>query len=385
MTSTRPALLTPPPLEAYPFIDVMFRQEMVGIAHKPYGASDRSYLKNVFNDTSFKSPDSLRLEQIAPLQAMNEATLDRLLYILRPKLYGASLTTKADFDQTVLDAYDRHIHHMPANTTPCRLEQMASFQLAKAYFTEPADWGQMADLYNESSADQQEAIHQLFVNIMNIKLKELFATPAPKLKLAESLSEAFESKIENGETFFYSEVEKQWLRQASFQQIYRVTISLKGSSDPCLLVATAPTSKQAIALASIYAQTTDDLFCPGNKITIHHNLDEVATADLVPSGVSTINSDRSEIDTLKLVWDFPNVGAFTGHDKTIRDNLVTQIENCSPSLREGLEREHREICRQIHSRSSDTPETFTKAVLSVERTLGLQWSKVQLLEDALGL
>lgn len=386
MTTSRPARLTPPSLEAYPFIDVMFRQQLLGIAHKPYGTSDRCYLDNVFKDASFKSPDSVRLEQIAPLQALSEATLDRLLYILRPKLYGANLTTKADFDLTVTDAYDRYNHHMAVDSAPCSLEQMASFQMAKAYYTEPVHWGQMADLYNNSSVDQQEAIHQFFVNCLNRQLGSIFATPAPKVKLNESFSETFETKIENGETLLYSEIEQKWLNQASFQQIYNVKIDTRGSAEPPLLVATAPTLKQAIALASIYAQTTEaDFSYPGNRITIHHNHDEIATADLQPSGARTQNSDFTENDDLKLVWDLKKVGTSTSHAETMRDNLMTQIENCSPNIREGLKQEHREICRRIAACSHDTPETFIKAVLSVERTLGLQWSKVLMLEDALGL
>lgn len=383
MSSTRPSSLTPPLLEAYPFIDLMFRHHMVDIAHRPYGVSHKRYLDNVFNDTWFRSVDTINPGNTAPLQAMSGDTLDRLLYILRPKISGSVISTKATFDQVVVDAYDQHNHHLSIYD-PCSLEQIASYLVSKAFFTEPVHWGQMAGLYNESSADQQEAIHQFFVNNLNRQLIEIFGAPAPQVKLPETLSKKFETKIENGETLFYSNVEQQWLNQAALQQVYRVTINYKGSSDPDLLVGTGPTVEQAIALASLFAQAAD-ASCPGNRMTIHHLNYDIAIAEIEASGVRTLNNDLSENDHKKLSWDFSKVGIRTDHFKNVRDNLVTLIENCNQNMREGLEQEHLDICRLIASCSSDTPESFTKAVLSVERALGLQWSKSRLLEDALGL
>jgi hypothetical protein len=372
MTSSRPARLNPPSLEAYPFIDVMFRSLLLGIAHTPFDVSNRCYLDNVYSQNYFPL-EGISVEQMAPLQAMTEATLDRLLYVLKPKIWSEIIDTKAALDQKALQAYDSHIDSIGDRIDASSLEQMVSYQMYKAVLTEPVHWGQMVDLYNNSAPDQQEALHQFFLKNFNRQLDVILATPAHDLTLPESLRKTFDTKIDNGETFFYSEVEQQWLNEAALQQVYSVTVKNRGSANPELLVATAPTVDQAIAFATLFTQGVRSESTV-NRITIRHNTDDIAYSDIVPAN-----------DQYKLVWDFKDVGAHTGHEETIRDNLVTQIENCSPKLREGLQQQHRELCRRIHSRSSDTPETFTKAVLSVERALGVQWSKVLMLEDALGL
>jgi hypothetical protein len=241
----------------------------------------------------------------------------------------------------------------------------------------------MVDLYNNSAPDQQEAIHQFFLKNYNRQLDVILETPAHDLKLPESLNLTFETKIENGETFLYSEVEQQWMNEAKLQQLYRVVINFRGSANPDLLIATAPTAVQAIAFATLYAQNSTGKR-PGDRITIRTDNGDIANADLKAiSGGTQIQPLCDE--NVKLVWDLPKVGVSTGHYKAVRDNLVSLIENCNPKLRDGLEQEHREMCRLIHACASDTPESFTKAVLSAERALGVQWIKAQLLEDALGL
>jgi hypothetical protein len=380
MTSRRPARLNKPSLEAYPFIDVMmFRRSLIGIAHAPFDVKNRSYLDSLFSQNYFPL-ESISLEQMAPLQAMTTDTLDRLLYILKPTIEGSIIDTKAALDQAAMDAYDSHIDDSIGDRIDnASLDQMVCYQLYKAVLTEPVHWGQMVDLYNNSAADQQEAIHQFFLNNFNRQLDVILATPTHGLMLPESLSKTFESKTENGETLFYSEVEQQWLNEAAFQQIYSVTIKKEGNGHHDMLIAGAPTTDQAIAFATLFTQEMDSKHS-GYRIFIGHNNDKIAYAVVAPVG-----DELSEDVKHKLAWDFKNVGTSTSQAETIRDNLMTQIESCSPRLRQLIEQEHREICRHIHSCLSDTPETFTKAVLSVERALGVQWSKVQMLEDALGL
>lgn len=384
MTSIRPALLSPPPLEAYPFIDVMFRHQLFGIAHIPYGASTKHSFDRAFKDTWFQTPDTLRPSQMAPLQAMNETTLDRLLHILRPKLFGAFITSKADFERLVVDVYESNNRNDKSKWAPCSLEQMASFQLSKASYPEPVHWGQLVSLYNQAPADQQEALHQFFVNCLNRQLESMLATRAPAMELPPSLREAVESKTEDGETLLYSEVEQQWLNEAAFQQVYRATITNKGSAGPGLLVTTAPTLKQVIALTSLFAEAADAL-CPGNMILIHHLDETVAIAYVEPSGVRTFNNDFSENDHKKLVWDFQKAGIDSAKMIGIRDHMAATLKYGWHTSSECLEQEYREMCRRIAATSHDSKDNFTKTVLSVERTLGLQWSKVHMLEDALGL
>lgn len=380
MTSSRPARLHPPSLQAYPFIDVMFRSLLLGIEHFPFDVSNRCYLDNVFSQKYFPV-ESISLEQMAPLQALTEATLDRLLHILKPKIYGAIIDTKAAFDQILVDAYKSQIEHNGGRSVACSLEQMASYLLHKAVMVEPVHWGKMVDLYNSSTADQQEAIHQFFLHSFNRQLDVILATPAPDVTLPASVRKAFDTKTESGETFYYSEVEQQWLNEVELQQIYSVTATKKGSSNPGVLIATAATVDEAIAFATIFTQKKDWL-TPFDRIIIRHKDDEIALADIV---FSSMDSESIASTKYKLTWDIKNVGTFLTDFKNIRDELAKEIENCSSEFREDLEKKHREMIRLIHSCSFDTPETFTKAVLSVERALGVQWSKVNLLEEALGL
>jgi hypothetical protein len=360
----------------------MFRSLLLGIAHAPFDVSNRCYLDNVFSQKYFPL-ESVTLEQMAPLQAMNAATLDRLLYVLKPKIWGSIIDTKAAFDQITVAAYDSHIDSIGGRVEACSLEQMASYQLHKAVMTEPVHWGQMVDLYNNATADQQEAIHQFFLHNYNRQLDVILATPAPDVTLPESLRKTFDAKTENGETFFYSEVAQKWFNEAALQQIYSVTAKKNGSANPEILIATAATVEEVIAFATIFTQGKHWI-TPVDRITIHHSNNEIAVADIVFSSRDPEKTFPVSMK-YKLDWDLKKAGASTTNLKTFRDEMATEIESCNPEKRDELEQKHREMCRLIHSCSSDTPEAFTKAVLAVERTLGVQWSKVSLLEDALGL
>jgi hypothetical protein len=299
-------------------------------------------------------------------------------------LFGAFITSKTDFELLVVDVYESNNRNEKSKWAPCSLEQMASFQLSKASYPEPIHWGDLVNLYNQVPADQQEALNQFFLNCLNRQLESMLATRAPAMELPPSLREPVDAKIENGETVLYSDVEQQWLKEAKFHQIYRATITNKGSTEPGLLVTTAPTLKQVIALTSLFAEASNAL-CPGNMILIHHLDETVAIADVEDSGVRTYNKDFSENDHKKLVWDFQKAGIDSANLIDLRDHLAGTIKYGNQISSEPLEQEHREMCRKIAAASHDSKDNFIKTVLSVERTLGLQWSKVHMLEDALGL
>jgi hypothetical protein len=360
----------------------MFRSMLLGIEHFPFDVSNRCYLDNVFSQNYFPV-ESICLEQMAPLQALTDDTLDHLFSVLKPRIYGSIIDTKAAFDQILVEAYKSQIEHNGGRMEPCSLEQMASYLLHKAVMTEPVHWGHMVDLYNNSTADQQEAIHQFFLHGFNRQLDVILATPAPDVTLPESVRKAFDAKTENGQTVYYSEVEQQWLNEVALQQIYSVTAKKNGSSNPEVLVATAATLDEVIAFATIYAQEKHPL-SPLDRITIRHNNDEIAFADVL---ISSKDPEKTFPDGVKfkLAWDLNKIGTSTTNLKAFRDDLVADLERCEPELRDELEQKHREMCRLIHSCSSDTPEAFTRALLLAERALGVQWSKVNLLEDALGL
>jgi hypothetical protein len=376
MSTSRPARLSPPSLEAYRFINIMFRRDLIGMAHHqiehyPLIANDRAFSRD-----NYAAAHQVRLDQIAPLKAMSDNTLDRLLWILKPNLYGKDMSSKDKFEQEMASFYE----NFQDEKTPPSIDQVRSFGLHKAKLAHQTHWGQVTELYNESAPDQQEAIHRFFKNCLNRDLVELLATPAPEVKLPASFQEQFPSQTENGDTCLWSKVEQKWLRDDMHHQAYEVKIYYRGSADPDRVIATAPTVSQVIALATIYVNDSDLSNVGGTRLTIYLHDQELAMAD-----VETVGELCSSAK-VKLNWNLEKAGIiYTGNLETLRDNMATQMENCSPVIAAGLAGDHNKLCHQIAMYSRENPQSFAKKLIAIERALGVQWSKVNMLEDALGL
>jgi hypothetical protein len=377
MTSSRPVRLNPPALEAYHFINIMFRRDLIGMAHYPIKhypliANDRAFKRE-----NFEAINLIRPEQMAPLKAMNNATLNRLLWILKPNHFGTDMSTKDKFDAEMAHFYEMHQDNY---NSPPSYDQVQSFELHNAKLDLHIHWGQLVELYNESAPDQQEAIHQFFVNCLNRNMEDLLATPAPEVKLPDNLQEQFQAKVENGDTLLWSEIEQLWLRDDIHHQTYRVKIGYRGSADPELVIATAPTLSQAIAFSTIYVNNSNLSNVAGSELTIYLHDQDLAVAEVDVVGAFGPSAK------VKLKWNLEKAGTVsTGHLESLRDNMVTQMETCSHGIAAGLAEDHAKFCQKIAVLSRENPQSFTKKLMAVERALGIQWSKVQILEDALGL
>ena len=373
MTTTKPDRLNPPSLATYVFINTLFgKYRVYDIAHYPIEPK-RLYQKDQrFGIDYFGAQHVVKDEQIAPLKAMSDNTLDRLLWILKPCHHSDTMTSKAIFDRVMAEQYTRTV----GVTRPIpSYEQSEIYNFHYATNAKAIHWGQLADLYNESAPDQQEAIHQFFEKCLCRNLSDLFAIPASTLHVPESRHEQFDSKIEDGETYLFSKAEQQWLREDIFNQVFNVEIRFKGSLEAALLIGAAPTLSQAIALSTLYIQGSDLKNAGGNTVEISQLKKPLAIADVTPVINRKLHESGGKADSLKLIWDL-DLSEFDAYISQTREMLDENYFE---------EDDHRRLTRELEVYTQENKHTFIKKLMAVEKALGIQWNKVQMLEDALGL
>lgn len=348
MASPRPSYLAPPSLEAYPFIDILFHRQDIHINHK-YNEKDfeQAYPDKEFANAYFTSPLEVIPYRIEPLLAMTDQTFERLCDILEPiDSDGQAYRTKAEL--AALVAYIKQ----PEDSTGQHQAMLQTAVLHHSTLSNNIHWGSLANLYNESSSDQQEAISGYFQRIRNRSLEDLMKVPAPTFELPASLCEDFESKVEQGVRHVYSTARQDWLREDLHHNRYRIE-GFNGGRGLIFLLATAPTLAQAIAKLSIFTQA-----------------------------INPPSFNMSEFSVLldgKYVAD----GQFK-RDFGKRPQPFMSAMKAPVKIQWNLEDDVWDVEPDVYPPRVTRAE-FTKTLYATEKALGLQWSKVRKLEDELGL
>lgn len=346
MTATRPTYLAPPSLEAYPFIDILFHRLDIHIKHE-YNEKDfeQAYSDQSFANLYYTSPLKDIPFRIEPLLAMTDQTFERLCDILEPiDSDGQAYRTKAELAGSIAG-----IEH-PDDTDGHHAAMLQTAVLHHSTVSSNIHWGRLANLYNESTPDQQEAISGFFLRVRNRCLEDLMKVPGPTFELPASLHEEFASKVEQGDRLIYSETSQKWLREDLFHNRYRVE-GFHSGKNQIFLLATAPTLTQAIAKLTLFTQ---HIHAPT------HSMSEfcvVLDGEYVADGLFKRDFGKKPQAFLtalktpvKTQWNL--------------NDDVWDDEPGSPRI----------------SRTD-----FTKILFATEKALGLQWSKVRKLEDELGL
>lgn len=338
MNDTLPTHITPPSVDAYPFITAKFLATNIAIEHLgdtvwPSDTDDAD-----FESAHFNSPGKIKIAQSGTLAGMHDSTFVGLFSILKLSYHNfTAITSKSDLSKLAARDYDLYTGEK------FRADQLEAYVLYSLTVDVNIHWGQLANLYNAASPGQQQSISDYLKYFKNRSLVDLMSIPAPSFTIPDVIERRFLSKLESGQTYCFSDLKQTWMREDLFHNEFVIKSVLQDGR--LGLVGSAPTLPIAIAKASLFAQTISP---EREYIAIRMS---VGGQRLAFAKIAAIKGHKSAV---KLVWSISSVGDY-----------------CT--------------MQRISVRGDSMKEAFAETLLDVEKELGLQWYKAQKLEDELGL
>jgi hypothetical protein len=357
--------LIQPALHDYPFISIIFRGEATGFKTDEgiEQAGDTKWQAEMLVST-FGSPGKIDLHLIAPYEAMSDETFAALSSILGFRCGNVEIRDRASLERFAQQDINQLLPIDPCFETysPAQLE---TYSLARATLSRTnIHWGNLVSLYNQSTHDQQQAISQYFEKYHGLELERLLAYKAKKYQIPAGLDEPAETKTLNGNTHLYSEVLQMWLREDRYHQQYRVDIVTDVYRT---LVATAPTLAQALAKAIGHLKETPFSLDFEHLEILQGGL-KVATATFESRADDRLLNDFA-LRLVRPAWRLDELGA----EKEIAEKKMALY--LTDQMVEAMTKYTKPIKKN----------DFIKTLYRVEKAMGVQWSKVKHLEDALGL
>lgn len=338
-----PERIEPPSLAAFHFISKVFMDSNAlgnGIAHlqhdNPYQYDDIEFSQN-----NYFWAKGVGISQIAPLDAMSDDTFARLFSIIGVIIHDKLIETRGDLINVAVNEMEdpEDIYHIEG----CTLDQLQSFLLYHAKHDMNPHWIELAEFYNTLAKDQQQAVSLFFSDCLNRPLDELLAVPGPEHELPAAITQDLETHTQDGKHYAFCEIDQHWFRDADLNEKFVVTgLNKHLANDRRLLIATASTLKEAVASASLYIKniSSEDAV---REVELKYMGKVLAVANLHSPNFWSLPIPHIELPA-KLIWD---------REKAGNDHI--------------------------------TKKQFIDTLLETEKLLGLQWSKVQKLEDELGL
>lgn len=246
MTTIRPTHITPPSMEAYPYIRMLYEN----IDCKVPGEHDQQarvgkYLVSDQNDFDkiYEGYSGMGASQIGAFGALSDETFSALCAGLKPRIGPTEINSKADVAMLAADVFENLDEDEPAT-----LEQVQANLFETLNFGKNTQWGKLAEVYNASSDDQQQAIIQFFSVLQNRNIVEILATKAPEYESLPTLEEAFETKtFPTGEVGVFDTLADRWIREDVFINKFQVLAVETNYQDT--IIASAPTLALALARA----------------------------------------------------------------------------------------------------------------------------------------
>jgi hypothetical protein len=339
MPLTHPVHIATPGISAYPYIRLLYENIDCHMPKEPLNwdrVGPHVIQDDEFNYSKQHVPSKIDNALMAPLAAMSDDTFEALCSALRLRAFGEPITSRS----SLADLTQRHFNALTGADHTASLDQVMTHLFLNARISRHIEWAHLAELYNRSSDDQQEALHRYFTDCLNRDLGFLFRIKAPQFDLPAAFDKPLQARIENGEKQLFDVAAGKWLREAVVMHQFEVNAIDSHNRD--ILIATAPTLELAIARG-----ITGVIDFKG----------KLFSASIAQNG-RFVASGNIEFTS----GDHPRI-----KDK---DPRVTWIHSDQrPSKNEG----------------GFTKADFTKTLYDTEAAMGMQWSKVAKLEDELGL
>lgn len=330
-----PTRVERPTLDANPYINYIFHDLRIpSVKHVIPHAFTRdawNFDDKSFNMALFASAERVGEEQLASLSAMSDDTFERLVGRFRAVVNDGLIRCRKDLMISCASAEHEH----PGATEA----QIQAFLLHGARHTFEIHWGYVADVYNESSPDQQQAICNFFENFLNRQLPELMKTkgpgpvPGPLQPILRSQEFGPEAKVQ-------CHTYHGWVREDVLAERFSVEARRMNTPSEYHLLA--------------YASTLDEAFAHATAYIINLKAD----SDLYSIQVS------------------------------VYDGVICSSRLMSAGTTKALPGKHRLPVRVEWGSSASkdvSNEDIRKAAIKAENHFGVRWSLVKKLEDELGL
>jgi hypothetical protein len=336
--SKHPPIKIPLP-ENLPFIDRVFKKT------QKLTADEQGVLA-----CAWLGMDFIGDEMPGILERLNPETFQTLLSLFKPTVLGQVISSHEHLNQITQENLQQY--------SDFNFEQLKTFFLIGAECERAVDWRKIAYLYNESPDDQKEVISEFF-DEFRLHLDDLddlmlrgydWEIPAPLL--------ALETKEIDGEQFVLCPINKDWVLDYLFHRQFKISYTDSYVTDH--VAAYAGTLEQAIAKA-----TTSAIMRNGPEI------DSMGR----PRKLTQI-----ELDQYKLTTSIhAEIGASSELVATAALHRSIKVMPDSTTEKD---------CKLLWGPNKSTlfrEREFRAALYKVEKLYGLQWSKVNDLDNALGL
>jgi hypothetical protein len=335
MSSTRPDRIATPSISAYPYIRLLYENIE---CYRPGDPWDWDRVgPHVVEDEDFdyfkqQTPSKIDSALMTPLVAMSDTTFEALCKVLKPKFGGEIITSR----NSLADLAQRQYGTM----NDASLDQVMAYLFLTARANRYVEWARLADLYNESPDDQQEALFRHFTVGRNRDIGKLLAVQAPVYDLPSAFDQPLQTRAGNDQTQAFDVAAGKWLREDFVMNQFEVYGTDSFFRE--LLMATAPTLELAIARS---IKGTMNYKGKLSRISIAQHGRYLAAGDIeFTSGIHPHVKDKDP----RIKWTHTDL---------------------RPEKNEG----------------GITKREFLKTLYATESAMGMQWSKVARLEDELGL
>jgi hypothetical protein len=309
-------------------------------------------------------PALMKPEMVAAMEGLSTKTGQSLFEILQPVVDKTKIMSLGDLDLLILKSGGSHRlyftnAHWPDDFTD---RQLQAYLLHDAEHPERIDWRKFAVLYNESDDSQRRAIEAFLKQFKAISIEDLMDAQCPSLPVPDRLR-SNKARCVDGQDQVFCELANEWLSDIVFHGQFMVMATITElwddkSSTTSNPIAYAGTLSEALAKATAFVKNRAGPI-------IDPKTQEQATFLSTPvnatKGALTVYFQR------KIVAD---------------SNLKGFVNIEGPTL---LMSHRYELEWDDETARPFTQQQLRKTLWSVEKLLGVGWSKVRTLESDLGM
>lgn len=346
---TFPASLPQPSLRAYPFMSLILtefdhdgRCASYSLAHIERDAIAGMAMEDRVDGNA--PPRFVPQQGVDGLIAISDDTFGRLSKAVGLRVDHQSLATNKSDLASRADEQEQKTRECFGDFTDTHTPEQAQVWLLSAMRGQlNVHWGALSDLYNSCEDDQKKAVNDIFGGCFGFNLESLYTIKEPKITLPTELMPVIQVEQRSGITWCFNETKADWQREDDNQSQFLIEGRAHTNFDGHALIATASTFDEALALATIYT----------SQLTESPGFSRISITEQEFQGYS--------ISKLQMVADLKHAslrgGAYSGR-------LAWNLDK--------LEKPY------------DVESTF-RALLKIEKCVGVKWAQASRLENDLGM
>lgn len=338
-----------PLVENLPFINTSFQDAMVKAEDEAHGMDPETW------------PGIIGDDLVETIKAIETNTLTTLLTTLRPVVNKSLILSGKDLEVAAVENGNSYREYFveEGDFDDFTDEQLQVWLLKSCAYPKDIDWRVVVSLYNESSPDQQKAIDSYFWEFRRLQLDSLTKTAGRVLNVPESLY-SNDTRSVDGKAQVFCKIAQEWMPDDKFHTQFSVTYT-DGLANAVTIIGYAGTCEQAIAKATAFTRSND------GPIDVKTQIQKDGTRKVV----SPIAGKRVA----------GTVSISFGNLRVASADLERSVEVESDQYASAG-------CKLAWGERKAGPlseQQFRRALWSVEKLIGVRWSKVHHLENDLGM